>query len=523
MGNDGSDETQQDEGTGATPTWSFTVGDLHPAPVVSPRRRPIVLPLPSKEYLAKEEAFAAGEGTAERYFTEDENTTDTVPDIARLLAASTASGDDTSGKVAGVDAKEGADVIGQTVVGRYRIEAPIAVGGMGKVFRVKHLHLNKMFALKQMHANLSTDEKMRARFLQEARLASGLSHANIVSVVDFGQDPDFGAFMVMELVEGETLSRRLRNNDNFPLRMACEVILQIADALHYIHKEGTVHGDIKPDNILLRRAGRSELRRWKVCLLDFGLARPQVSTDNDKDHAEGTPAYMAPELICGEALAEPADIYSLGILAYQLVTGQTPFQGAIRDLMYMHLQDVPKPMSEVLGKPVDEALEALVMKALQKKPEERQSSMAAFLFEMKTLMDMLGFGTRRSQKAIRRSANKSDTSELRLGRMAFEQCGFGIAVVEKDGNVAVGNTAFAHFFRLKPSESLKGVTIMDPRFLRIHPELPADLVQVRSSGNGLRRLLSLNDEQGNVIEMIFNLAPLVGAEEKLILSIVPVG
>ena len=286
---------------------------------------------------------------------------------------------------------------GQTVGDRYQIVDSIADGGMGRVHRVTHLHLGKTFALKQMHDTFRSDESFRAKFYQEARLASSLSHRNIVSIVDFGEDPTIGVFMVMELVEGDMLSLRLRNQERLPLRMACEVILQIADALHYIHKAGIVHGDIKPDNILLRRAGRSELNRWNICLLDFGLARAQSGTSED-EHIEGTPAYMAPEVICGKPLQEACDIYSLGILAYQVVTGTPPFRGELRELMAQHLGKVPAPLAEVAGTPMDERLEALIMKALEKDPKNRQASMEAFIFELKTVMDMLGFGRRRGKK-----------------------------------------------------------------------------------------------------------------------------
>ncbi len=409
---------------------------------------------------------------------------------------------------------------GQTIADRYVIEDSIAVGGMGRVHQVKHLHLGKVFALKQMHDSFSSDQSFRAKFYQEARLASGLSHRNIVSIVDFGEDPKLGVFMVMELVDGEPMSRRLRNKERLPLRMACEVILQMADALHYIHSEGIVHGDIKPDNILLRRAGRSELRRWNVCLLDFGLARSHQAT-NDDEHIEGTPAYMAPEIICGEPLREAADIYSLGILAYQLVTGRPPFLGGLREVMTQHLKDAPKPLAEVLGEEVDERLEALIMKALEKDPKNRHASMAAFLFEMKTLMDMLGFGRRRSKKAALQRTGEFENTNLKLAKLAFEQCGFGMAVVDVNGDIDISNGSFAHFIH-KDSSDPSTFTVLDPRFIRIHPDLPLDLKSVNESRQSVRRVLTFKSGKDKVVELIFSLSPLDGEKDKLVMTIVPV-
>lgn len=405
---------------------------------------------------------------------------------------------------------------GQTVGDRYKIVDSIADGGMGRVHRVTHLHLGKTFALKQMHDTYRSDKSFRAKFYQEARLASSLSHRNIVSIVDFGHDPVVGVFMVMELVEGDMLSRRLRNKERLPLRMACEVILQIADALHYIHKAGIVHGDIKPDNILLRRAGRSELNRWNICLLDFGLARAQSGTNED-EHIEGTPAYMAPEVICGKPLHEGSDIYSLGILAYQLVTGTTPFLGDLRELMAQHLGKAPASLAETIGEAVDERLEALILKALEKDPKNRQASMEAFIFELKTLMDMLGFGRRRGKKVAGKSGNQRAGD--RLAKLAFEHCAHGMAVLDAKGDVDVANGAFAYFFHREDDDSRTGMSVMDPRFLRINPELPADLKHVLEERTTIRRSLTFKGGEAETVEFVFTLSPLKGEAQKVLLSI----
>lgn len=516
-----------DDGTSAEPEgWDFTLTDLEPVPATRVGRAPGASC--SKNKAVDASAEAARESVAESNDTQvagdDFNTVVESGKRRRsgVLGSEASIHESLSaGTLSGAASKPVVNK-GQTIVERYVIEDSIASGGMGRVHRVKHLHLGKKFALKQIHDSFSSDESFRAKFYQEARLASGLSHRNIVSIVDFGEDPQIGLFMVMELVEGEPLTRRLRNRERLPLRMACEIILQVADALHYIHKKGIVHGDIKPDNILLRRAGRSEMRRWDVCLLDFGLARPHHHKVVDDEHIEGTPAYMAPELICGKPLSELSDVYSLGILAYHLLAGCPPFQGELRQLMAKHLQDPPAPLSSVIDEAVDERLEALVMKALQKDPKNRQASMAAFLFEMKTLMDMLGFGRRRHKKG----ASLGRTAEIenvtgKLSRMAFEQCGFGVAVIEGNGDVAVANAAFERFFRWDPS-STKTRSLLDPRFVRIHPNLLEDLEKVASTGRGVRRFLTFKSRNDEIVELIFSLSALDREKDKLLLSIVPI-
>ncbi|MCP4227360.1 MAG: serine/threonine protein kinase, partial [Actinomycetia bacterium] len=183
------------------------------------------------------------------------------------------------------------------------VEGQIGRGGMGRVLRVGHQVLGKAFALKLIRAPIASHPQIGERFYQEARLASSLSHVNICSIVDFGQDPTFGLFMVMELLEGVSIYEKLRHDGPMAAKVACDIIWQVAQALHYIHGRSIVHGDIKSENILLNRMGNKRGRLVK--LLDFGLARVDVA--RKRRTVEGTPEYMAPERVMGEAASPRSD------------------------------------------------------------------------------------------------------------------------------------------------------------------------------------------------------------------------
>ena len=205
----------------------------------------------------------------------------------------------------------------RTVGGRYAIDGRLGEGGMGQVYRARHLQLGKAFALKIISPTFALDGAARARFNEEAKLASEISHPNIVSVVDFGEDEQFGAYMVMELVEGEPLI----SEGSLPMspRRAIDVLAQVADALDHIHKRGIIHGDVKADNIMLTAepAGASGARRRRVVrLLDFGLARRPDHAEEDS--VSGSPHYLAPERAAGGPASVSSDIYALGVLGYQI-------------------------------------------------------------------------------------------------------------------------------------------------------------------------------------------------------------
>ncbi len=395
----------------------------------------------------------------------------------------------------------------QIIGGRYEIQARIGEGGMGRVYRVKHLGLGKLFALKIIRSVLADDEGARRAFFREARLASGLSHPSIVSIVDFGEDPSYGVYMVMEIVEGEPLRKVLREKGRFAIRQATDIMLQIADAIRYVHEKGVVHCDIKAENILLA-SERSEAGRrvHRVKLLDFGLARPHESNSSASMSIQGTPAYIAPERIKGAAPAPSMDIYALGILFYELVTGAPPWNGALHLVLACHVNEAPKPLSQVLGEPVDERVEALIAKTLAKDPEDRQKSVNAFIYELKTLCEMLGFQTRRRSRS--RPAPKATRNDI--VEATFAECPLPLAAFSSDGTILVGNKAFSVFL-YREQVDLRGVSLRETPIARACPNLSHEIRTVLAEGRTLQVPLETMGADGSTVELAMWLSP--GPEE----------
>jgi len=311
-----------------------------------------------------------------------------------------------------------------TIGGRYALDGRLGEGGMGQVYKARHLQLGKAFALKIISPAFALDSAARARFNEEAKLASEISHPNIVSVVDFGEDAQFGAYMVMELVEGEPLF----NEGAAPMsvKRAIDVLGQIADALDHIHRRGIVHGDVKADNIMLTGENDSSAhggaRRRRVArLLDFGLARRPGG--EDEDEVSGSPHYLAPERAAGGPPSVAADVYALGVLGYLMLTGSLPFDGNVVEILMAHINQPPQPPSARRGEDIDEALEALVLRAMAKDPAHRHGSAAAFRYELNTVMDMLEMGRRRRASGTVQPESPREATLV----AAFERNGSGYA------------------------------------------------------------------------------------------------
>lgn len=333
-----------------------------------------------------------------------------------------------------------------TVGGRYALDGRLGEGGMGMVYRARHLQLDKPFALKIISPAFADDGEARARFNEEAKLASAISHPNIVSVVDYGEDARLGAYMVMELVEGDPLIAP--GTVPMSVRRACDVIAQIADALDHIHKRGIVHGDVKADNILLSPEQNTGGRRRSIArLLDFGLAR-RAGVVRDEDQVSGSPHYLAPERALGKPPTVATDIYALGVLTYLLLTGTLPFDGNIVEILLRHVQEEPEQPSKRLGDAIDPALEALVMRALAKAPDQRHRDVAAFKYELNTVMEMLELVKRRRSSGIipkidpPKPAEPADDPRSLGIATAFERSRMPQALVSTAGTITFHNRAF---------------------------------------------------------------------------------
>jgi phosphate transport system substrate-binding protein len=218
---------------------------------------------------------------------------------------------------------------GEVVAGAYRVVRPIAEGGMGIIYEVEQMATGALRALKVMHGQFATDEGLRARFVQEARLAASIPSDHVAQVMDAGQDPTTGAlFIVMELLEGTTLSREIRRAGPFAWGPALSVLGQIAHALGAAHSVGVVHRDLKPANVFLSRSRHAGLP-FTVKLLDFGIAKAVANASEATAAALGTPAWMAPEQTTMDAPIGPqADIWAFGLLTFYLIAGKHYFSSA---------------------------------------------------------------------------------------------------------------------------------------------------------------------------------------------------
>jgi serine/threonine protein kinase len=248
---------------------------------------------------------------------------------------------------------------------RYQLLEPLGTGGMSNVYRARDLMLERNVAIKILHENYSKDQAFQDRFRQEARAAANLSHPNIVTVHDFGFD--YGQlYIVMEYVPGKDLKSILRQRGRYTVEEAIPLIVQACAGIGYAHRAGLVHCDVKPHNMIVMPDSRLKVT-------DFGIARAlsTILPDERADVVWGSPQYFSPEQAVGEPPSPASDVYSLGIVLYEILTGALPFNAPTsEDLARMHLEDQPIPVSEYIPD-VPPALEQIVMKVLSKEPAAR--------------------------------------------------------------------------------------------------------------------------------------------------------
>jgi serine/threonine-protein kinase len=260
--------------------------------------------------------------------------------------------------------------IGKIVDERYRIESKIGVGGMGAVYRVTRLLIGDTVAIKILHATQNADSMATERFRREAQAAARLKHPNVVAVYDFGVSSDGFQYLVMELVEGNSLREIIRKQGPFNSYAASEIVGQVCAALDAAHQQGVIHRDIKPDNILV--SSTADGRRVKV--LDFGIAklRDQSASDlTQTGSVMGTPHYMSPEQCLGEELDSRSDVYSLGIVLYEMLCGVVPFNSPISTAVVVQHVNQPPPSLRARNPNIPPAVEAVVFHALAKRREAR--------------------------------------------------------------------------------------------------------------------------------------------------------
>ncbi len=275
---------------------------------------------------------------------------------------------------------QAADLTGREIGGRFRIHAKLGEGGMGAVYRGEQISLKRKVAVKLLRPELSRDPAIVRRFNAEAEAVAKLSHPNTVAIFDFGQDADGTLFIAMEYCEGRSLRQELTQGP-IPAARALHIASQVAASLSDAHRHGIVHRDLKPDNVMLTERGKD---KDVVRVLDFGIAKlrdeQNKATVNPMTQAGdlvGTPQYMAPEQIRGESVDGRTDVYALGAILYEMVTGRMLVEGpTVMAILSRHLLEMPEPPTRRRPDlPIPPAIDALTMEMLAKEPPRRIASM----------------------------------------------------------------------------------------------------------------------------------------------------
>ncbi|HRH01107.1 MAG TPA: serine/threonine-protein kinase, partial [Polyangiaceae bacterium] len=281
---------------------------------------------------------------------------------------------------------DAAQLIGTTIAGKYKITELLGEGGMGCVY-VGEQQMGtavRKVAVKTLHKHLSTDQKIKERFARECGTVSQLHHPNTIQVFDFGTTPEGLLYIVMEFVKGQSVAAVIEKEGPMdPVRVE-KILTQVCGSLQEAHEAGIVHRDLKPENVVLcDRAGQTD---W-VEVLDFGIAKR--SSENDPNEAKltqqgmvlGTPPYMSPEQFTGLPIDARSDIYALGVMSYEMLTGQLPFEANTAwEWATKHMTAQPKPIeAQANGALLPERARATIMRALEKRPEDRPTSAKEFI------------------------------------------------------------------------------------------------------------------------------------------------
>jgi serine/threonine-protein kinase len=292
----------------------------------------------------------------------------------------------------------GDPMLGRVIAGKFTVLGRLGAGAMGTVYRAKQARIGREVAIKILRSDRALDEASRGRFLREARANSLLTSPNTVTVFDFGADDRGDFYLAMELLEGESLGQRIRRKGRIDAAAAIDTACQALKSLSEAHAKGIVHRDLKPDNLFYARTrGQAE---EIVKVLDFGVAKmihadaelAMNAVETQAGTVFGTPRYMSPEQAQGRALDTRSDLYSLGVILYQMLTGRPPFtdDDAVV-VMARHIKTPPRPMNESAPSAnVPAEIEAVVMKALSKDPEQRPPTADAMAAELAHALELAG-------------------------------------------------------------------------------------------------------------------------------------
>src|SRR5512135_2444842 len=269
-------------------------------------------------------------------------------------------------------------------LGRYEIVGELGQGAMGVVYKATDPLIDRIVAIKTITLSLAQEEReeYEARFYQEAKAAGRLSHPNIVTIFDVGRTGDV-AYIAMEFLQGRELRDILNDDKLLPVEQVIDIVAQVAMGLDYAHEHGVVHRDIKPSNIMVSRDGH-------VKITDFGIARmASAGVRTQTGMVLGSPKYMSPEQVMGKLTDQRSEVFSLGVMLYEMLTGRPPFLGEnVNAIMYQTLNATP-PQPSSLNPVVPDMLNFIVAKALAKKMDERYQNAAEFADDLRACRDSL--------------------------------------------------------------------------------------------------------------------------------------
>ena len=317
-------------------------------------------------------------------------------------------------------------LIGLTLDEKYRLDERLGTGGMGTVYRATHLLIDRPVAVKVLNPRYVEDETALVRFRREARAAGRLQHANAVTVTDFGRTSDGLVYLVMELLEGRTLRDVLAREAPLDVARAVSIMLQISSAVAAAHNAGVIHRDLKPANIFVVQ--RKEAPPF-IKVLDFGIAKLAADALDDDDDPQtltqvgamiGTPRYMSPEQCDGAHLTPAADVYSMGIILYEMLTGTTPFNGTSPlAIAIKHSSQPPRSPREFVTT-IPSSLEEVVLHTLEKRAEDRPKDAEAFRQELYAVAERLGLEHADSQSGPTIESLRSAGTVTPSGRLVID-------------------------------------------------------------------------------------------------------